>query len=104
MAEIVRAAGGVPVAVENAPPHLEVSLRACGRAVVLHLVNYNAGPGRPFEYAAPIRNLRIVLPKTLSVGNIRSLQTSRDLDRDRKTNAFVLPVLKEHDIIVISRR
>jgi len=85
----------------NAPPTIEMAVRAKDNAIVLHLVNYTAGPLRPFESVTTVQNLLIRLPKTIKAGKAKSLTLKRMLKFDRKNNSFTLPQLGIYDVIVI---
>jgi len=88
---------------ENAPTNLEVVLREQDGKKILHLVNYQAGPTRPFETVTPVQNLKIKVPLSWNVTNVTSIKLNKELDiKTTESCAEVtLPDLQVYDILVI---
>jgi len=88
---------------EGASTHLEVILREQGKRKILHLVNYQAGPTRPFEKVTIITDLKIKIPLSWNVTKANSNKLDKEL-YSKTSNFFTeltLPELREYDILVL---
>jgi len=88
---------------ENTPTHLEVVLRKQDDKIILHLINYQTGPTRPFEKVTTISNLKIKVPMAWNISKISSKSMKKTLDSSKKKNVieFILPEMNEYDILVL---
>jgi len=71
----------------------------------LHLINYQTGPTRPFEKVTTISNLKIKIPKSWNISKVMSRSLNMELDGMQKNEAFefVLPEMKEYEILVLDQ-
>jgi hypothetical protein len=99
IASIVRKSVSAWPGFDDAPSHLEVSLRKNQGGIFMHLINYSGGPTRPIERLAPIHDLRIRLPASLKAKSVISRRLGQKLAR--AGGAFVLPRLHDYDILEI---
>jgi len=94
---------GRTILFENAPVNMEVVLREQGNRKILHLVNYQAGPTRPFETATRVPDLIVKIPQSWNITKVKSQKLNKTLKA--KTNEgyikFTLPELSEYDILVM---
>ena len=90
---------------ENAPTHFEVVLRKQNERMILHLVNYQTGPTRPFEKVTTILNLKIKVPVAWNISKIISKSLNMELDSSQKNNMieFILPEMKEYEVLVLEK-
>lgn len=91
---------------ENATTNLEVVLRKQNQNLILHLVNYQAGPTRPFEKVTPVSNLVIKVPKSWNITKAISKKLNIELN-STKTNKiieFILPKMNEYDLLVLENK
>lgn len=94
---MVRKAGASDIAFENAPSHLEVTVRKNGPGRFIHLVNYASGPSRPIERLVPVHDLKIRLSGALKCRTLSSRRLGKRLGMAGRT--FVLPLLEDYDIL-----
>ena len=87
----------------NAPTNLEVVLRKQNQNLILHLINYQAGPTRPFEKVSPITNLIIKIPKNWNISQVISKQLNSKLKSSdsNKFKEYVLPEMNEYELLVL---
>lgn len=90
---------------EDAPTHLEVVLREQEGRMILHLVNYQVGPTRPFEKLTPVYDLKIKIPESWKIKNIysRGLNTKLKSKRSDGKREYILPKLNEYDILTLEK-
>lgn len=90
---------------ENAPTNLEVVLREQEERMILHLINYQAGPTRPFEKLTPVSDLKIKIPEAWKIKKVYSCGTNSKLKSKRNDGKleFTLPELNEYEILVLER-
>jgi len=87
----------------NAPTNLEVVLRKQNQNLILHLINYQAGPTRPFEKVTPITNLIIKIPKNWNISQVISKKLNSKLKSSdsNKFKEYVLPEMNEYELLVL---
>ena len=90
---------------ENAPSHLEIVLRKQKDKMLLHLINYQAGPTRPFENITPVHDLKIKIPEAWKITKSFSNALNTELKGSLKNgkNEFILPVLHEYEILEMEK-
>ena len=88
---------------EGAPVNLEVVLRKQGNKRILHLVNYQAGPTRPFESVTGVHGMKIRIPGSWHVSEITSLKLGKKLATTANGPYMeaVLPELDVYDMLVM---
>ncbi len=87
----------------DAPTNLEVILRKQGGNRILHLINYQAGPTRPFEKVTIIHDLKIRIPKSWNVTAVNSQKLNKELNlsTDKSFVEVTLPELKEYEMLIL---
>jgi hypothetical protein len=94
---LVRKTGAAGPGFDNAPSHLEASLRKSANGMFLHLINYTGGPSRPIERLTPVINLKMRFARALRVKSVVSRRLGQKLSR--AGGVFVLPRLHDYDIL-----
>ncbi|MEM0327131.1 MAG: beta-galactosidase trimerization domain-containing protein [Thermoproteota archaeon] len=93
------------VTLENCPQSVEITLRYQHgkRRLVMHLVNFTGEMTRPIESIIPIRDLRISLHGFKSIRRAKALRLNMELALEYAGEdvAFKLPILREHEAIVL---
>lgn len=93
------------VTLENCPQSVEITLRHqhSKRRLVMHLVNFTGEMTRPIESIMPIRDLRICLHGFKSIRHAKALRLNMELVLENTGGdvAFKLPILREHEVIVL---
>lgn len=93
------------VTLDDCPQSVEVTLRhqPDKHRMLLHLVNFTGEMTRPIESILPIKDLRISLHgfKTLRRAKALRLNVDLHLDETGGRMVFTLPLLKEHETIVL---
>lgn len=93
----------VQIEFENAPTNLEIVLRRQSDIMILHLINYQAGPTRPFEKITAITNMKIKVPNKWNISKITSKKFNTELNSTEKNNfiEFILPEMNEYELLVL---
>lgn len=93
------------VTLENCPQSVEITLRHqhSKRRLVMHLVNFTGEMTRPIESIMPIRDLRISLHGFKSIKRAKALRLNMELllENAGEDVSFRLPILREHEVIVL---
>ncbi len=94
---------GETIEFENAPTDLEVVLRKQNQNLILHLVNYQAGPTRPFEKVTTISNLKFKIPKKWNITKVISKKLNTELKSYETDSSFnyVLPKMKDYELLLL---
>ena len=73
--------------------------------MLLHLINYQAGPTRPFENITPVHDLKIKIPEAWKITKSFSNALNTELKGSLKNgkNEFILPVLHEYEILEMEK-
>ncbi len=92
------------LAFDHAPVNLEVVLREqADDKKILHLIDYQAGPTRPFETVTPVKGMKIRIPKSWQVKKITSQRLEKELVMTSNGSYIevVLPELDIYDMLLI---
>lgn len=87
----------------NAPVNLEVVLRKQENRKILHLVNYQAGPTRPFEKVTTVHGMTVKIPKSWGVTKVSSQRLGEQLALTEK-GAYIeaaLPELHDFEMLIM---
>lgn len=89
--------------VTNAPGSVEVSLRKKDNIYMIHLVNLTGEMIRPIERIIPLHQISFTLNKEINVKSVKTLRGKDILPFEQMGNRiqFTLPILEQHEIIVI---
>ncbi len=88
---------------EHAPVNLEVVLRKQGGRRILHLVNYQAGPTRPFEMETKVEDMKIWIPASWHATTVTSRRLKKELamNPNGAYEEVTLSGLDVYDMLVI---
>jgi hypothetical protein len=96
---IIRQHTGEGIVIDPSPSHLEISWRGQGNKQILHLVNYSAGPHRPFVQQNRVTDLSIRICGSQPIRRAYSCALQKELKVDSTDNRILLPRLETADII-----
>ncbi len=89
--------------ITDAPGSVEVSLRKKDNKYMIHLVNLTGEMIRPIERIIELNTISFTLNMDFNVKSVKTLRGNENLkfEQNGNTVTFILPRLKNHEIIVI---
>ncbi len=91
------------VVLENCPSSIEVNLRKKANSVFLYLINFTSEMKRPVERITPVTDIRIEVVLEEKARSIKALLLQEKLEFSQTENSisFIIPVLKDYEVLNI---